>query len=828
MSPRPKDRYDGRPWLLVVAFVCIVSFFMLLTFVLSLKSTGSLNSSTVVGLLGLASVLSGGSYYAALKLKTDLDLANERLNDFSRGNSDWFWEMDQNLHIVWLSKVSEEFFGLTREEMYGTRRGDFRHPLDSEITWAKHMDDIEQRRPFKNFVFALEAKGGMRWVKLSGVPHFSSSGEFLGYRGSAGDITELINTRVELNEKQSLLANTVENLTETFSLWDADDRLIVCNRAFRKLHQTIPEQLEPGTTFDDFISATIKAGLFVPQETASPAHDETCSSNRRGAPMETPLEVHSADGRILRVRNQRTPDGGIASFGLDVTKERQQEKELRESEERLALAVRSVAIWDWNVETDDLYISDSFAQSLGYRSQDIPDVDSGFLANFIHPEDRDDWSNSVRDHLNDPDTVYRGKYRFLAKDGEIRWFMFRGQSTCDAYGRVARSTGVLTDITDQVALEDQLRHAQKMEAVGNLTSGIAHDFNNLLSVVLGSLELIHADSTDTSNKELAGAGIRAAQRGADLTKGMLSFVRKTSLKKTRTDMNELVRETQSWAARILPDRIDLKVKLAKDCDQVEVDRSLAQNAILNLILNARDAMPSGGQITVTTRQRILSDDEVHTLPSGPYLEVAIQDNGSGIPPDMIDKIFDPFFTSKPKGLGTGLGLSMVKNLMTRLEGAITIASEPDAGTTVSLFFPYPEENHAAEVVDDAKSVPVTTNGAQILLVDDDKEVLSLLDLALTRAGYATQTAPSGEHALQLWDRDGPFDLLITDSSMPDEIQGADLARELKGHTPHLPIILMSGYSTPGHNTDDFIDTKLMKPARQREILETIESLLSHS
>ena len=783
----------------------------------------------VVGLLFAA--LTSSLSHLVINRQISFRESQSRLQDFASASSDWFWEMDDSLRVTWISEGIEDSFGVPPADFLGLKRGDIRDPVDNDDAWEHHLADLEARRPFRDFVYATLVEGDRKWVRVSGAPRFDDSGKFLGYRGTATDHTELVRSRDAVGRANARLADAVESLNDVFSLWDQDDRLVFGNRVFRELNKDIPDVLVPGTPFAEYLRAGICKGHM---RDLNGREEEFLAQSleRRYDPNAEAFEIERTDGVVLRLSEQKLDSGGYVTIGQDVTRERQSESALRASQERLALAVRQLSIWDWNIEKNELYVSPGFAEILGYSQAEFNRITRQSAISLLHPDDIERFRKRMAEHLKHGTKPFSNEQRVRTKSGDYRWFLAIGQSTADKTGKAVRSTGVLTDISERVELENRLQQAQKMEAIGNLTGGVAHDFNNLLAVILGNLELIQNSESAEELSEFVDAAIQATQRGADLVKSMLSFSQKSRLELAIINLNELVDETHYWFARVMPENIDLRISLADEPWAVEVDRALAQNAILNLLLNARDAMPNGGDLTMETSnlsvEEEMADAQGELLSAGEYVVLSVSDTGEGIPEAHLDKIFQPYFTTKPTGAGSGLGLSMVQGFMKQSGGTVCVLSEPAKGTRIQLFFPAKAVPAPASLDTTKFGVPNVEREARILLVEDESEVLKVVEAVLSHAGYQVRTAVSGDEALEIWNKDGEFDLLMTDIVMPGSLQGTQLAEKLRQTDPRLPIILLSGYSNQGAERDDKGARgihRLMKPVRNSDLINAVEQAL---
>ena len=432
---------------------------------------------------------------------------------------------------------------------------------------------------------------------------------------------------------------------------------------------------------------------------------------------------------------------------------------------------------------------------------------------------------------------WSGEVQNVRKDGSMFW----SEASLMTYEHQIHGTlaiAVQSDITERRLTEEKLRQSQRLEAVGQLTGGVAHDFNNLLAVILGNQELLRDELTDPDQLSLIDASIGATSRGADLTRSMLAFARRSRLDPETTDLNTLVRETKNWLQRALPDNISFDITLAPEVWGVEVDRSAAESAILNLIVNARDAMQNGGRLSIETANvkidDALQDDQGESLQAGHYVTVTVSDSGHGITEDILSNIFEPFFTTKAVGAGSGLGLSMIQGFMQQSRGAVRVTSEVDVGTTFTLYFNAGAGQIIQPKSEAASGLIETTTGAKILVVEDQQDVLDIITKVLKRAGYDVTSANSGDEARALLDDTTDFALLLTDLVMPGEIQGAELARQVCELKPDLPVIFMSGYADSSDMPSEAAtpctlqSQHLTKPVRRNELLEVIETALQQS
>jgi signal transduction histidine kinase len=370
--------------------------------------------------------------------------------------------------------------------------------------------------------------------------------------------------------------------------------------------------------------------------------------------------------------------------------------------------------------------------------------------------------------------------------------------------------------------EEQLRQSQKMEAVGQLTGGLAHDFNNLLLVIMGSLDLlIESGKGGEEVQQLAQEALAAAQRGADLIRSLLAFARRQQLRPRRVDINALVRDLNRLLSRTLGERIEIGLELAPDLWPVVVDAAQLEAALTNLATNARDAMPRGGRLTIATANRQLDEDyasqHIEVRP-GDYAMIEVSDTGAGMSPNVKARIFDPFFSTKPRGEGTGLGLSMVFGFMKQSGGHINVYSEQGVGTTFRVYLPRERRTFDAEVRPaEATGVP-RSSGETVLVVEDNANIAQLVAMQLSSLGYQVRQAPNAGVALDILKAGERIDLVFADVIMPGQLDGYDLAEEVYATWPDIKVVLTSGFPGSNHSGRSLRNTPLLTKPYHRDAL----------
>ncbi|HSI09797.1 MAG TPA: PAS domain S-box protein [Rariglobus sp.] len=551
--------------------------------------------------------------------------------------------------------------------------------------------------------------------------------------------------------------------------------------------------------------------------------------------------IHDAAGREQWVQTDKVPyfdaEGnvvGIVVSSQDITARRESERALRESEERFRQLAENINEVFWMLDPIQqriLYVSPAYETIWG-RSCEKLYGDPRDWADAIHPEDRPRVDAAMKDSLTTGD--YDETYRVVRPDGTLRWVHDRGFPVRDEQGHIYRLVGTAEDITENRRLQTQFFQAQKMEAIGTLAGGIAHDFNNILGGIIGYTELARMRTKDDPRTtEYLDAVFLAGRRAVDLVRQILAFSRHQEHQKSIVQLRHLVAESMQLLRATVPTTIEFDLHLTK-ADPVMADPSQIHQIVLNLCTNAVHAMKDRpGRLEVRLDDCRVDEALAATLPPlrpGPHVRLTVADTGCGMPATVVNRIFEPFFTTKAPGEGTGLGLSVVHGIMQSHDGAVSVQSQPGAGTRFTLYFPArPQTDPAAGP--SAREKPKHGNGECILFVDDEARLATCGRDILEQLGYRVVTSTRPEDALdRIRSAPGSFDLVITDLTMP-EMTGMDLARSILQLRPGLPIILMTGYSA--NLTPDYVRTQgladlLFKPLTIQGLADAIHQALSLS
>jgi PAS domain S-box-containing protein len=483
-----------------------------------------------------------------------------------------------------------------------------------------------------------------------------------------------------------------------------------------------------------------------------------------------------------------------------------------------------------------VFANEAFARLIGRSLDEVLASDPFQIANeATHPEDRMLGKEAMGRIAKGEMDRYRYEKRLVSKSGEIVWASVEMVATRDTEGRLAFLTQYFTDIADRRAADEtqarlaaELRHAQKLEALGRLAGGVAHDFNNRLVIILGYTELLKRRlGTDDPLHLHADMVLESAQRATELTQQLLAYSRKQVQKLVVFDLSEAVENMRRLLERLIGDEVQLVTRLTAR-HQVSSDRGQIEQVIINLALNARDAMPHGGRLLLETKDVVVHANNDEKLPPGDYISLVVSDTGMGIAEGVIGSIFDPFFTTKAPGLGTGLGLATVEGIVRQAGGAITVESSVGEGATFTVFLPRGLEVSVESAhPSPPQSVPAT-DFETVLVCDDDDAVRKLMVEVLRLRGYTILEAAEGREALAIVEGGSrPIDLLVTDVIMPG-FGGAQLAAELRKRYPRIHVLYVSGYTDDRRMLSGSYEPRtafLPKPFRPGDLTEAVCSLI---
>jgi two-component system, cell cycle sensor histidine kinase and response regulator CckA len=497
----------------------------------------------------------------------------------------------------------------------------------------------------------------------------------------------------------------------------------------------------------------------------------------------------------------------------------QSEESLRQMRERMQFALETVGVGTWELKfaSGTLIWSTEMERLHGLQPTAFGGTADAWVA-LVHPDDQAGVRALVTGTVGDGGDL-RVEYRTSRPDGATHWMAAIGRTVRDAQGRPVRAAGVALDVTSQKQLEDQVRQAQKMESIGNLAGGVAHDFNNLLTVILGECEITAMQQPSGSDVAQSLDAIRgAAVSAAALTKQLLAFSRRQLVSPRLLDLNEAIRSFAKILRRLVEESVQLDFQLSSTPQTVRADPAQIEQVLLNLVANARDAMPDGGRVTIATSPAISSNG----LPPGSYVELSVSDTGTGMSSEVQAHLFEPFFTTKPVGSGTGLGLATVHGIVKQSGGHIAVKSAPGKGTTFSVLFPM-----AARTKDDlafaSDGANVLHGTETILVVEDNTALRSLTERILRTHGYTVLGAANGTQARRIAEgHAGDIAVMLTDVVMPDH-SGPALAESIRTSRPATKVVFMSGYTA--HHDRAAGNAFLQKPFTSKQLLATVRAVL---
>ncbi len=608
-------------------------------------------------------------------------------------------------------------------------------------------------------------------------------------------------TQADVRPTNARLIAAIEALPAGFSLYDADDRLVLYNQRYREFYPKHADALVVGKRFEDMLRVGVERGEFA--DAIGREEQWIAERLRSHTDPQGPIEQRLSDGRWLQIEERRTSDGEIVGLHTDITDLKTLEQALKQNEERFRDFAEASADWFWEMNADlrFTYMSGNVERILdvppewhyGKSREDLLGDDY----------DRETWDRHLQT-LRDRKPFRNFEYLRVGEGIEPRWLRINGAPKFAEDGTFLGYRGTGADVTEKRRAEEKLHaseikflHSQKMESIGRLTGGVAHDFNNLLAVIQGNLELIEEQVSGSELKSMIGSALRSVARGARLTGQLLMFGRKALLAPEVIDLNRSVMAMGELIRRTVPATIEIETGLAEGLWPAELDQSQLEAAILNIVFNAKDAMPEGGRLTIATANVDLAEGDLTRFADGfapgRYVMITASDTGHGMDAGTLAQAFDPFFTTKPVGQGSGLGLSMVHGFARHSGGDVLIDSEPGHGTTVKLYFPACKRDAVRDTPAPEQALPRGAGRECVLVVEDQVDVRRVVAAQLDSLGYQVIEAEDGASALAVLNSDRSVDILLTDMVMPGKPQGSALAEQARILRPGIGVILMTGY-----------------------------------
>ncbi|HEV7404634.1 MAG TPA: PAS domain S-box protein [Chthoniobacteraceae bacterium] len=729
--------------------------------------------------------------------------SEERFRQVAENIQDVFWLTDlEKQQMVYVSPAYEKIWGRSRGEIYASPQSwlEAIHPEDRARIYqaattkqAEGLYDEEYR--------IIHPDGSLRWIRDRAFPVLDTRGRVSRVAGVARDVTARKQVDEALRESERRFREMLENVELIAMTLDRRGIVTFCNDHLLKTTGWSREEVLGADWFSKFLPenseaeriffATIEAGKI-------PAHYENTIKTRPG-------QLRDIVWNNTMLRDGAGNIVGTASIGEDVTERRLAEERVREQAAMLdhaheAIIVREIhtgRITFWNQGAERVY---------GYGAAEAMGREIGELI-CVEPEIQQEITRKLLEQGE-----WHGERKHLSKAGRILTVSSHATLVCDAKGRPKSALVINIDVTEQKSLQEQFLRAQRLEGIGTLASGVAHDLNNILSPILMSVPLLEQALAGTRSASLVSIIEQSARRGTAIVRQVLTFARGVEGERMCVQVHHLLREMEKMAGQTFPRSITIRNTAPANLWPVIGDATQLQQVLLNFCVNARDAMPTGGTLTLHAENLQIDASFAAMSPGakpGPYLLIAVSDTGEGIPPEIVQKIFDPFFTTKEVGKGTGLGLSTVLGIVKSHGGFVSVDSAPGQGAVFKVFLP--ADPGAAEAEAPPETVAPGGHGELILVVDDESSIRTVAETVLQGRGYRVLLAADGPEALALFaQHSAEIAAVLTDLAMPF-LDGPTLIRALRKMKPGLPVIVSTGQGEKARISDLAVEVFLNKP-----------------
>ncbi|OQX18983.1 MAG: hypothetical protein BWK80_37425, partial [Desulfobacteraceae bacterium IS3] len=758
----------------------------------------------------------------ALKMLKD---SEEKYRRIVESANEGIWTMDGKFRTDYVNPVMSDMLGYTAEEVLGKPVTDFMFPEDLK----DHREKMANRQKGIGGKYERRFRrkdGSELWSIVSATALYDKEKGFMGSFAMFTDITERRRTETELLRQTELLQSIMNNIPIMIAFFSPDGSFRWVNQCWEKTlgwsaaeaqERDLMKEFYPDPDYCRYVLNYIQSSQGVWGD----------------------FKTRRRDGKILDTSWIKVllSDGSNIGIGIDRTAEKQTEKSLHESEERFRIAFENANTGITLVNTEGKYlkVNRKYSEILGYTPEELQNMT---VHETSFPEDADVSAGFIRKAVAGETDSGIFEKRHIHKKGHVVWTEISSTVFRDSQGNPLYFISHALDITDRKKMEEErlklearIRQAQKMEAIGTLSGGIAHDFNNILTPIIGYAEMLmmsdfsqHKDANEKLQRIL-----QASVRAKELVRRILTFSRGAESKYQPMKIQPVIQESLALLRSSVPKSVEFIQHIDPECEAVMGDPVQIQQIIMNLCVNACHAMEKKGGKLAILLERILIGHEDSlkklTLNPGRHLRLTVSDTGHGISPAHIEKIFDPYFTTKPAGKGTGLGLSVVQGIVKGLGGEITVYSEVGKGTAFHIYLPVIEKE-CIKLTSPQKDIP--KGNESILLADDEVQIVPMLKMMLEKFGYSVTGFTDSVEALAAFQENPEaFDLVITDMNMPG-MTGDVLAREIKALRPDIPIILCTGFSEQinGYSTAELgIQAFMMKPLGMVELAETVRRVL---
>jgi PAS domain S-box-containing protein len=768
------------------------------------------------------------SYMASLRDTSEERKASEELV-FRKNLLDSFLELtpdkiffkDKDCRFVEVSKSKAEKHNLTREGILG--KSDF--SIEEEKTAEKYFEEEQDIMNNEEPLLDQEAKyvdpdGTPHWISYTKVPRYDKKGKVIGIIGISRDITKLKKVEEELRKEEQLLSNTLESMEDGILVLDQDFHFTYWNNSMEKITKVSRDEVLnstklPWEMFPNLKQAKVDKMMKQAMAGEVVKKDKISYESKDGTKLFT-SEIY------LPLRNPEGQIYGIVGVVKEITKEIVAEETLKESEEKYRILVENskegICIFRAN---RFLFVNDYLCDILRYNKKELYEMD---VWEIICEEDRSIVKEMERRREKGEEMPDVYEANIITKKGDLRFCEFSIRKI--TYQGLQSFMGIIRDITEYKDMEKEREKADRLESLGILAGGIAHDFNNFLTGILGNISLakLHLDPQDEVY-DILDESEKAAQSARSLTQQLLTFSKGGRPVKVNIDIEDLIRSSTNFV--LSGSNVRCNFEFSKDLWDVKADKGQISQVFNNLILNADQAMPEGGVLTIRGKNLKVKEGEGLPLKEGKYVMIEIQDRGIGIPEDIVSKIFDPFFTTKQKG--SGLGLSTVFSIIKRHEGCITVHSELGKG---SSFFVYLPAVYKFKIKHKEKEKKISKGKGKILIMDDKSFVRNAAVKALKLSGYEVEGVADGAEVVSLYkeerDKGKPFDLVILDLTIPGGMGGEDTLKKLREINPEVKAIVSSGYSDDPVMSEykkHGFNAIVRKPYQYEELCEVVSKVI---